>query len=160
MLGRYCLDPRRSRIACQYLEELQRDDAIPAAARDPDFQAVAEMCHWLSHPNEFGRPPDDVGLYDSRVLYWPPADERRRLWLVRYRFAADGPDREDETGVGIVGSVTFALFGEVTADLPPDDVYALYCCWELEWQNDARAPKRRSVQAGRRILARYNPSGG
>jgi len=29
----------------------------------------------------------------------------------------------------MVGSVTFALFGETTADLKPEEVYALHCCW-------------------------------
>lgn len=156
VLSRYCLDPRHSRVACQYLEELDRAEAIPPLASEDDFRATAEMCHWLAHPNEFGRPPDEITLYDTRELYWPPTDDRRRLWLLKYRYRSEEPEGEDEVGVGMVGSVTFALFDETTADLPPEDVYALHCCWELECRQDPRAPKTRSIPAGRRILARYN----
>jgi hypothetical protein len=55
-----------------------------------------------------------------------------------------------------VGSVTFALFGEATADLSPEDVYGLHCAWELECNGDGRAPKKRTAKAGRKILASYN----
>jgi hypothetical protein len=50
------------------------------------------------------------------------------------------------------GSVTFALFGESTVDLSAEDAYALHCCWELEVNGDPRAPKKRSVRAGRKLL--------
>jgi hypothetical protein len=160
VLARYARDPRYSRVACQYLEELDRIEAIPRCALEEDFRAMAEMCHWLAHPNEFGRPPDDIEVYDRRELYWPPTGDRRRLWLLKYRYRAEEAQAEDEVGVGMVGSITFALFGEVTPDLSPEDVYALHCCWELECREDRRAPTTRSIEAGRRILARYNRKAG
>ena len=52
----------------------------------------------------------------------------------------------------MVGSVTFALFGEATAGMPPEDIYALHCVWELQQEGDKRAPKERTVQAGRKLL--------
>ena len=52
----------------------------------------------------------------------------------------------------MVGSVTFALFGETNADLSPEDVYGLHCCWELECNGDDRAPRKRSAAAGRKLL--------
>ncbi|HEX6986907.1 MAG TPA: hypothetical protein VF170_16135 [Planctomycetaceae bacterium] len=151
-LARACLDPKTSAVAVAYLEELGELNAIPARAKNPDFAAVAEMCRWLAHPMEYGRPPDDAELYDARTLFWPPANEPRRLWLVKYRYRGANADGTDDVGVGMVGSVTFALFGEATADLPPEDVYALHCCWELEIENDPRAPERRSAAAGRDLL--------
>jgi hypothetical protein len=54
--------------------------------------------------------------------------------------------------VGLVGSVTFALLDETTAEMPAEDIYALHCCWELEMNKDPRAPQKRSVEAGRRLL--------
>lgn len=151
-LARACLDVKVSATTVGYLEELMELNAIPAGAKDPDFTAVAEMCRWLSHPMEFGRPPDEAELLEARTLFWPPANELRRLWLVRYRYSSLLPDGGDELGVGMVGSITFALFGETTPDLSPQDVFALHCCWELEVEHDPRAPQQRNVEAGRQLL--------
>jgi hypothetical protein len=82
------------------------------------------------HPNEFGRPPDQITEYDTRDLYWPPTGDRRRFWLFKYRYQPQGADGQAHEGIGLVGSTTFALFGEATADLAPEDVYGLHCCWE------------------------------
>ena len=157
LLGRWCLDPRYSTTASQYLSELDREDAIPDEAQEPDFVAKAEMCQWLAHPQEFGRPPSEIELYDTRTLHWPPTDDRRQVWLFKYHYAPTEDDEEEDVGIAMVGSVTFALFGEATADLSPVDVYAIHCCWELEMNSDQQAPQKRSVEAGRRILVQYNP---
>jgi hypothetical protein len=155
-LARLCLDPNASQSACRYLAELNQEDVIPPEVNDEDFQAKAEMCSWLAHPSEFGRPPMEIELADTRELYWPPTDDTRRVWVFKYRYPADEVGKEDDVGCGMVGSVTFALFGETTADLSPEDVYALHCAWELECNKDGRAPKKRTAKAGRRILAAYN----
>jgi hypothetical protein len=155
-LSELCLDPSYSHTAQQYLEELDQSDKIPDKAKQPDFRALAEMANWLAHPNEFGRPPDKIELYDTRDLYWPPTKDKRRVWLAKYTFS-DEKGGEPERGVGMVGSVTFALFGEATIDLSPEDIYGLYCCWEMQWKKDTRAPKERSAEAGRTILGRHNP---
>jgi hypothetical protein len=41
----------------------------------------------------------------------------------------------------MVGAATFALFGEATADLPPEDIYGLHCCWELGSAQDVMMEK-------------------
>ena len=116
--------------------------------------ALAEMAEWLSHPNEFGRPPDELERVDTRTLAWPPTRDTRRLWLVRYRYENPSPHGQAEEGVGLVGSVTFALFGEATCARSVDDLYGLYCAWELEVRGDPRAPEQRSSAAGRALLDR------
>jgi hypothetical protein len=148
-----CGDPRVSAKATEYLEELGMANRVPPEVRTPDFRALAEMSRWLAHPMEFGAPPDAIDLYDTRTLYWPPTRDRRQLWLVRYAYHQD---EGDDVGIGMVGSVTFALFGEVTAESPVEDVYALHCCWELETNEDPLAPAQRTITAGREILARFN----
>jgi hypothetical protein len=153
-LVRACLELRWARVAAAHLKELGHGGRIPAEALSPDFQALAEMVEWLSHPREFGRAPDAVEIDDTRELVWPPTHDRRRLWLVRYRYEPDAPGGQAREGVGIVGSLTFALFQEPTAELAPDDLYALYCCWELQVRGVAGAPARRSIAAGRAILDR------
>jgi len=36
--------------------------------------------------------------------------------------------------------------------MPPEDIYALHCCWELQQNGDPRAPEELSVAAGRKLL--------
>jgi hypothetical protein len=79
-------------------------------------------------------------------------NETRRLRLIRYRYAKTADEPNESAGVGLVGSITFSLFSETTADMPPEDVYALHCCWELETNQDPRAPQKRSASAGRTLL--------
>jgi hypothetical protein len=155
LLERFCLDVNHSKTAQAYLEELGREDVIPETALNPDFQAMAEIAHWLAHPVELGQAPESVTLYDTRELFWPPTNDRRRLWLIQYRYKSDEPGKPDDVGIGIVGSITFALPDAMTADQPPEDIYALYCCWELRMNRDPRAPKKCSVEVGRKILESY-----
>jgi hypothetical protein len=156
-LAQQCLNPKFAIRAISYLEELGLGRYVPQRARGPDFQAKAEMCNWLMHPAEYGRPPNEITQYDTRVLNWPPTNDRRRLWLFKYRYHARGDDGPADDGIGLVGSVTFSLVGDVTADMTPEDVYALHCCWELKCQQDARAPDEATIAAGRKVLAAVNP---
>ena len=155
-LSRYAGNINSAATAIQLLTELGREDAIPPEAQDADFQAMAEMVQWLSHPNEFGEPPAKIALYDTREIFWPPTNDRRQVWLFRYEYPKSEDREEVDIGLGMVGSITFALFGETTAKLSPMEAYALHCCWELESNDDSRAPEERSVAAGRAILATYN----
>ena len=160
VLGRLTCDPHASHAAIAYLEQLDRGEVIPAAAREPNFQALAEMSSWLQHPSEYGRAPDEIELYDAREIFWPPTGDVRPVWLVRYAYSGD-PQSDDpqppSAGVGMVGSITFALFDKVSDDQPPLDIYGLYCCWELEVNADPRTPDSRTAAAGRAILSRFNP---
>ncbi|RUL85260.1 HEAT repeat domain-containing protein [Tautonia sociabilis] len=151
-LSRMCLDLNHSLQARLYLQELDRHDAVPERCTEPNFEAMAKMVDWLSHPMEFGRPPDEIALVDTRELLWPPTSDLRRLWIFRYRYAPAEPGQVEGKGVGVVGSITFALFGETSPEMPPEDIYALHCCWELQVEDDPRAPASRSVAEGRRLL--------
>jgi hypothetical protein len=134
LLSEFCLDPNHSATACCYLEELGRADAIPLEAKLPDFAAKAEFAQWLSHPNELGRPPDRLDIVDSRTLAWPPEGKKKDLWLIKYTVYDDTGLEEDDMDVGMVGSTTFCLFSYHLASRPPEDGYAIHCCWELEGQ--------------------------
>lgn len=151
-LSRMCLDLSHSLQARLYLQELDRHDAVPERASEPNFEAMSKLVDWLSHPMEFGRAPDEIALVDTRELLWPPSNDLRRLWIFRYRYDPDGPDSPGGEGVGLVGSITFALFGETSPEMPPEDIYALHCCWELQVEDDPRAPADRTAEAGRRLL--------
>ncbi|HEX5748723.1 MAG TPA: hypothetical protein VFZ09_20955 [Archangium sp.] len=143
-------DPKTRKRAVTYLKELGHPPAPLPKEERLRLDAMAEMSDWLEHPSEFGRPPDHLEVYDHRRLFWPPTNDERDVWLFRYRYEEEGG--EPEEGVGMVGSVTFALFGEATAGLPPEDIYALHCVWELQQEGDERAPEERTVEAGRKLL--------
>ena len=151
-LIRLSLDYHYSSTACAYLEELGRDELIPDEANEPDFRALADSCDWLAHPMEFGRPPDEIKMYDTRELFWPPTNDVRQVWLFRYRYDAEDARESDDCGLIFYGSTTFSLFDETNPDMSPEDAYALHCCWELEANGDLRAPETRTIAAGRAIL--------
>jgi hypothetical protein len=155
-----CLDPRLANEAIARLETLGLSDRIPAQAREPGFQAMAEMCTWLSHPNENGRPPDEIAVYDTRALNWPPTGDRRQLWILKYRYEPDEWEPEGDEGVGLVGSTTFSLFFVTSAKMKPEEIYALHCCWELRMHGDPAAPKDISAEYGQKKLAEANPGFG
>jgi hypothetical protein len=157
-LVEFARDPRHSKLAISYLEEVGLAGQIPAEARAPDFVAIAEMCNWIAHPSEYGRPPDEIVQVDTRQLYWPPTGDRRQLWVFRYRYDKD--DGEVNEGQGMVGSVTWAMFSSNTTDLSPEDIYGLHCAWELIQKEDPAAPPEADVSAGRAILAKRNPGFG
>ncbi len=144
-LVEWARSPMTRYSAVIYLKEL---GAEPPPSEPPELDAMGELCHWLEHPSELGTLPDSIELYDHRRLFWPPTGDTRDVWLLRYRCEdADPPE-----GVGMVGSVTFVLFNTTSADMPPEDIYALHCCWELQQQGDPRAPRELSVAAGRKLL--------
>jgi len=161
-LRRMCVSPATSATACARLRELGRDDLIPQEAMEPQFLAMVDLCSWLANSSPHRRVPDHLELYDTRELFWPPTKDRRRVWLFRFVYdaAGDEPDQNaaatELIGIGMVGSVTYVL-DEVTSDLPPLDIYALHCCWELQVNKDPAAPDQRSAEAGRSILAEFNP---
>jgi hypothetical protein len=158
VLVRWSSDARYSKDAIEYLEELNRGDAIPEKSREPAFAAMAAMCRWLSDPDEMGRAPDAIEQVDSRELFWPPTGDRRTVYLFRYRYDSKDADVPGAAGLGMVGSVTFALFGEDLPTLKPAEAYALHCCWELQRDKNPLAPQERSVAAGLKLLSPQNPA--
>ena len=155
-----CAVPQEAAAAMHYLAELEAEDRIPLESQSDDFKAIAGMCQWLAHPNEMGSPPFEISQVDARELFWPPTNDRRKLWVFRYAYPPPDGETEPQIGHGMVGSVTFALFGESTPGLSAEQIYGLHCAWELEVKSDARAPEKRTAEAGVQILKEYNPDFG
>lgn len=134
VLSRFCLDVKKSDVAQRYLAELGRQDFIPAEAQEPSFQAKATFAQWLAHPNELGEAPDEIEIVDQRELAWPPDREPQPFWLLRYRLRDRSGLEEDQEDCGLVGSMTWCFFSYEMTQRPPEDVYAIHCCWEMENQ--------------------------
>lgn len=155
-LVQHCLQRTTSRNARVYLEELGRPDLIPAEARDPAFQAMAELSSWLAHPNELGRHPDELTLVDQRLLPWPPERTPRPFWLMRYRAKPVGDEEEESVGCGLVGSVTFCLFSYELQNRPPEDAYAVHCYWEMEQEGLIEEEElEEDDKAGQKLLKQW-----
>jgi hypothetical protein len=77
---------------------------------------IYDMVNWLSHPLEYGRPPDEIHLlaerHDSGTL--------NRLWRYRY---------DDEWDVGITGLETFAFEDGRCNSITTDEVFNEYVSW-------------------------------
>lgn len=134
-LAHSCLDVNLAERAKHYLSELGRTDAIPHEAEDASFQAKAEFAQWLAHPNELGRPPDELEIVDHRDLNWPPERDAKHLWLIKYCVKDATGLKPDDVGVGLVGSITFCLFLYKLEQRPPEDCYAIHCYWEMTGRN-------------------------
>ncbi len=131
-LARSCCDVNLSDKAKRYLQELGRDDAIPAEANDPDFQAKAEFAQWLAHPNELGRSPDELEIVDHRELAWPPDRQVKPFWLIRYVLRDKTGLEKDDVDCGLVGSMTWCFFSRNMNQRPPEDAYAIHSYWEMQ----------------------------
>lgn len=153
----WCEEPQTCWRAEKYLAELGAEDRIPTIAQTPEFRARLAMAEWLEGPTELDRAPDEVTVVDTRELFWPPTNDRRRVFAIRY--VADRTDGEDpdNRGQGMVGSDTCALLGEETWDLSPPELYGLHCAQELHENRDPRAPAEVSVTAGLAVLRQSNP---
>lgn len=160
LLARECLNVHQSKAAQACLKELKREDAVPAKCKEPDFLAMAEMSEWLQYPTEMGRAPDTLELYDARSLFWPPTGNVRPVWLFKYEYLPKEKGAKTMAGVGMVGSMTFALFEETKTGMTPEKVYAMHCSFELENNHDPRAEKKRTIEGGMAILKKYNPGFG
>ena len=68
-LTELCKSVNYSVRAKAYLKELGAEDGVPAEAKTPDFQAMAEFAQWLAHPNELGRFPDELEILRSAGIY-------------------------------------------------------------------------------------------
>lgn len=147
----FAKDYRYGNKPLQYLKELGKEKMAPAETKEDHFQALAEMCNWLSHPNEYGKYPDEAFIFDKRQLYWPPTKDNRTMYIIKYTYKNYNDDGSDDTGVGLVGSITFSLFGvEGLTEYSPEEIYAVYCAWEMGL-DDYDQP-----ETGLKILRKYN----
>ncbi|MEN6624886.1 MAG: hypothetical protein ABFD69_01515 [Candidatus Sumerlaeia bacterium] len=133
----WALQPAVSSSACEYLESLGLKDRVPEAVNDPDFDAMAEMCRWLSHPAEAGRPPDAIEVFDSREIMWE--GERTPVWAMRFTY--NGDDGEETTDYGMVGLHTFSFF-DYGKNPTPEDIYALHLAFEVDGEPDLKSGRK------------------
>ncbi|MBK1828026.1 alpha/beta hydrolase family protein [Haloferula rosea] len=157
-LQKACLDVGWSELAVSYLEELELADEVPAAAREPDFVAKADMADWLRHPNELGEVPETLEQIDAQELYWPPSEEKQMMRIFRFtHLPKEGA--EPETYYGFVGSTTWSSFEEFDEEPSIETLYAGQCARELNWHREGEGDEV-SAEKALELLKKHNPDFG
>lgn len=111
-----------------YAAELGIEERVEERFTTPAARAESELALWLSQPSQLGFPPSRLELVDSQMLYWPGFDEPVECFLFRFAYEVD---TGEYTNIGIAGPLCHA-FGADLADLPPDDIYAVFAGWQVE----------------------------
>jgi len=133
-----------------YADELGLSDRIEDSYRSQESTAEANLALWLSQPSQMGLPPTSVETIDRRHQYWPGYEWPLDCFLVRFHYELGG---RTYSNVGISGPVTFALANDV-ADLPVDDIYAIYAGWQAEHEQIFAIAPAHLNEPQRRLAAR------
>lgn len=121
-------DPAARLRAIHYADELGFGALVDERFRSDESTAESEISLWLSQPQQMGMPPSHVEVVDSRRMLWPSYRDLVDVFLVRFEYSFG---ERIYSNVGVTGPVTFAMSTDV-ADLPMDDIYAIYAGWHAE----------------------------
>lgn len=141
-------EPSARLRAIAYADELDIGEEIDEEFRTPSATAEAEIALWLSQPQQMGVPPTSVEVVDSRRMLWPSYHDPVDVFLVRFQY--EFGDRS-YSNIGISGPTVFALNADV-ADLPPEDIYAVYAGWHAEHEDIFTVPAAEFNEAQRRLI--------
>jgi hypothetical protein len=111
-----------------YAGELGIADQLEERFTTAVARAEAELACWLAEPTQMGFPPSRLEWVDTKSWYWPGYDEPVECHL--FRFVYEMGERE-YSGIGIAGPLCHAFAADL-ADLPPDDIYAVFAGWHAE----------------------------
>jgi hypothetical protein len=89
------------------------------------------------------------------TLFWPPTQDILEVFLIEYVY----PDSTPSIGVGFVGSTTFSFLADELMNRSDDELFALYCIFELrdEWDVSSEEAIQGVIRRGRAIIAAHNP---
>lgn len=130
-----------------YAEELGFEGQIDDAYKTNDAGAEADMALWLSQPANMGVPPTSVEVIDHRLQFWPSFEQPIDCYLVRFEYHFG--DRV-YSNIGISGPAVFSL-GADLADLPTEDIYAVYAGWQVEHEDIGTFASAKWNSAQRRL---------
>lgn len=159
LLKKACLRIHESRRARDYLKELDHEKDIPKETLEPAFMAQADMSRWLQHPNELGAAPLSIEVLDHRKLRWPPTDDERDLWLIRFTYHFKD-DTMPKTAYGMVGSMTWSSFEEHKTPPTPEELYLHHATLEMErdeHRSEHAAKKDEARKKALEALQKANP---
>ncbi len=144
-------DPAARLRAIHYLDELEFGDTVDDQYRTDEATAEADLALWLTQPDQMGVPPTAIEVIETKRMIWPSFNDPVDIFLVRFEY-----NFGDSTysNVGMTGPVTFALSSDV-ANLPNDDIYAIYAGWHAEHSEIFAVPQDQFNDAQKRIMGTY-----
>lgn len=114
-----------------YAEELDLLDQIDDLYQTAEARAESELALCLAQPSLFGVPPTSCDLIDETEQYWPGYNDPVDCFLFRYGYEL-GDLRF--SNIGIAGPLVHAFTADL-ADLPPNDIYAMFAGWQAEHED-------------------------
>lgn len=144
-------DPAARLRAIQYADEMGFGDKIDDQYRTDQATAESELALWLTQPQQMGVPPTAIEVLESRRMIWPSFTDPIDVFLVRFEYNFG---ESLFSNVGIAGPVAFALAADV-ADLPQDDIYAIYAGWHVDHDEIFTVPANQLNDAQRRIVETF-----
>lgn len=114
-----------------YAEELGLLDQIDDVYQTLEARAESELALSLAQPTFFGLPPTSCELIDRREQYWPGYDDPVDCFLFRFAYQLGDVSFSN---IAIAGPLAHAFTADL-ADLPPDDIYAIYAGWQAEHED-------------------------
>lgn len=142
-------DPAARLRAIAYADELDFGEKIDDKFRTESATAESELALWLTAPGQMGVPPTAIETIDTRRLSWPGYDHPVDVYLVRFEYNFG---QSVYSNVGITGPVVFAMSTDV-ADLPVDDIYAIYAGWHVEHPEIFTVAPESLNEAQRQVMA-------
>ena len=144
-------EPAARLRAIHYADELDFGDAIDDQFRTEESTAEAEMALWLTQPQQMGVPPTGIDVVDRRRMLWPSFTDPVDVFLVRFEYNFGD---QIYSNVGITGPVAFAMSTDV-ADLPMDDIYAMYAGWHADHPEIFTVPREQLNEAQVRVMKSF-----
>lgn len=114
-----------------YAEELDLLGRIDDMYQTAEARAESELALCLAQPSLYGVPPTSCDLIDETEQYWPGYNDPVNCFLFRYGYELGDLAFSN---IGIAGPLVHAFTADL-ADLPPNDIYAMFAGWQAEHED-------------------------
>ncbi|OYP33825.1 HEAT repeat domain-containing protein [Rhodopirellula sp. MGV] len=144
-------EPAARLRAIAYADELGFGEEIDEKLRSEESTAEAEMALWLTQPHQMGVPPTRVEVAANRRMLWPSFDDPVDVILVRFEYDTGNGLYSN---IGLTGPGVCALSCDL-ADMPIDDIYAIYAGWHAEHEDIFSVPAESQNEAQIRVMETF-----
>lgn len=148
-------NPRYSRQAVRLLRRAGAESTIPGELEAAEFQALADLSEHLENTGRFPGPPDDLQLFDTRSLCWPPALGESICSLCEFRYRQDD-GQEAAKGMALVNGHVTVYMEQAINHLNVDDLYAFFCFYEATLASVDEVNVTECIARGRTLLNRHH----
>lgn len=131
--------------AVAYAEELGFVEEIAEEHRTPEAIAESQLAAWLAGSEQFGFPPSEMELLDTKSMFWPSFEEPQNCFLFRFDYQLP---EGSMSNIGMAGPCTHSFTTDL-GNLPTDDIYAAFAGWHVEHDEIYEVPATQLNRAQR-----------